>query len=84
MIIEKITEPPARKSGSHTRLVYGELVAAIATPGQWVRVPLAEIVGKDTLAKRRNIIQSLRKTGVRTRTRVDADYVYVTLKKLGA
>jgi len=83
MIFETIAEPPARTPNRRTRHKYGALIAAIETPGQWVRVPLTEITGKDNAAKRMNLIQALRADGVLVHTRADATYVYVTSQEPG-
>jgi hypothetical protein len=77
MIIEIIAEPPARTPPQRTRQKYGALIAAIESAGQWVRVQLTDVTGKDAATKRMNLIQALRADGVRVHTRLDADYVYV-------
>ena len=80
MQIEHVPPPTA----THARPVFGPLVQAVMTSDQWVRVPLADVVGRGTQSKRHAVRQAMRQAGIRVRTRTDATYIYVRLRVVNA
>jgi hypothetical protein len=60
-----------------TRDGYRELIEALQVPGQWIRIPLSEVSGKDNNAKRVSIRQMAIGDGFRVSTRTDAQYMYL-------
>jgi hypothetical protein len=76
MNIEAVIGPPTRKR-ARARTVYGPLIEALDRPGQWLRVSLTEITGKNPHDKQAAVTQAARKAGISIRTRTVADYIYI-------
>jgi hypothetical protein len=76
MQIDEVPPPTATPA----RPVFGPLVNAVMKSGQWVRVPLCDVVGRGTQSKRHAVRQAMRQAGIRVRTRTDGTYIYVRLR----
>lgn len=77
MRIEIGVVPPSPAYRAHD-LSYEELLVALTRPGEWVRVPLAEIKGETLNAKRISIRRAAESAGLPVQTRSDGEYLYIT------
>ena len=76
MLIETVVAPPTRT----LRPKYGDLIHALVTPGQWVRVLLTEVTGATRHKKQLAIQQAAKQAGIRVQTHLDTDHIYVCLR----
>ncbi|MGA2849537.1 MAG: hypothetical protein ABSE46_11110 [Terracidiphilus sp.] len=74
MRIEVVSAPSPRI----IRPKYGELIDALVIPGEWVRVPLAEITGGTRHQKQLAVQQASRQAAISVTTRLGADHIYVS------
>jgi len=74
MQIDEVEIPTATR----TRPVYGLLVSAVTASDRWIRVPLADIAGKDAHDKRAAVLQAMKQAGIRVTTRTDTNHIYIS------
>ena len=63
-----------------TRPKFGDLIDALQTAGEWIRVPLAEITGGTRHQKQLAVQQAARQAGISVITHLDTDHIYVSRK----
>ena len=76
MKIETVAAPPSRV----TRPKFGEMIDALQTAGDWIRVPLSEINGGTRHQKQLAVQQAARQARIRVATHLDKDHIYVSRK----
>jgi hypothetical protein len=72
----QIVQVPA-PAATRPRPVYGLLVSTLEMSDQWVRIPLADIAGKDAHDKRAAVLQAMKQAGIRVKTHIDTGHIYV-------
>jgi hypothetical protein len=76
MKIETVAAPPFRV----TRPKFGDMIDALQTAGEWIRVPLSEINGGTRHQKQLAVQQAARQARIRVATHLDNDHIYVSRK----
>ena len=73
----ELVEAPVVVSAGRIKPRYGELVLALSTPGQWIKVPLIEITGKNRPQRTHAVQQVATQAGFKVWTHMDTDHIYI-------
>ena len=66
------------------RYKFGELIAVLTTPGQWVRVPLSQVTGREVHDKCGAVRQAARHAGIQINIKWDDAYIHVCRREAGS